>query len=1275
MFKISTLLLLIWCSTRAFAQIKPDSSASFKERMDWIVEPLPKSYLTTGILLDRSFPVSGIGSNNSDSIPDTTSGVHWIQAFHEIQEARLQPESQSPHKDMIRESRMKNDAGFIPTALLRMIVNQIDTSLLGDSSLQLNAMGQLVISNGRILNPFISSNLHLGAALTVQNLVVGKEYRLEFPRIFSNHERGQYLQYFRFRKSGQAWQTIQPGSSLPIVFQNAGSSFLEIEAKWEDGHVVNSVSSVSANDDCDATEEAEKPDDCAYWANNPKYQASCGNLGYKIEAAIPYKGVLGKAEVYYYRRTNSASCDFGAEPLLNPVILVDGIDFEDKRKGQAIYGKYLQIAESINYPNGLDHFGKKLRDDNRDLLILNFPNATPENVIAGKANPGIDGGCDYIERNAMTLVRLIQMTKQSMQDPNQKITIIGPSMGGLIARYALAYMEKHEAETGTHNCKLFISQDAPHLGANIPIGTQLVIKSLAIDFGVATANDFLKSRLGNPASKELLLNHCDGTSFGPNSMRAEFLANQLANAPDGKLGWPVHSGLTKIALHNGSLNGLGNIANDDPIQSVVPGAVSFSMSAGLRRWAGLHFLLAGLPIPRGLARISAGWEARFAPANGLNGDVFQSYFRIQTPISDSRHKIIRQKVNSLNQGVSIDASPGGIYDAPDQLYTEISKYLNGQGSSVWNLILAPNIGEHQKFGCFIPVKSALGFHWNTDRLSTDLGEKLNNRNLVCTGEIPFHDYYQPSSSVDVNTPHIQLLKGQVDFILKHLNPVAPPQINYTANLIGPKGVQSGSKTDYTVQYQGDFDFITNWQIVEISGITATITNPNSETCQVQVGNGISGSQDGYFILKAVTMVRTINGEIICAGESQRKVFVRTLPSIGNIEQLCNLVSKNYSINFKSVKPPAAMQSNGVMFNRAEWQISEFNNTDFGPDAWQYGSNWSFHVSPNTEYNMGPPSNITYLRSMVFFQGGLSPSAGGTFYIRSRGIFTMVNPDNNLETIEFSSAWKYKAADFTITANPVSCPSHIVVSPNPAIKGTDHTISFVTPGSISIPATGEILDQRGNTVLRFDVPDRLQTISVDQLDLAEYTLKLSSGTSVEEARFVVAKTATDRMVISPNPLFKGIDETALVRIFGSATTDERFNVILTDEQGQVAQNIWVEGREFSLDVTDLEIGSYVVTVTGENTLFEEVLELGMKGQPYVQVNPNPVVDLLNAEIINPIDPDDSYTIIVADKLGLNVLETTTTGSTFQLDLSGLPPDLYYIKMTGRGLTLSKLFRKE
>lgn len=51
-------------------------------------------------------------------------------------------------------------------------------------------------------------------------------------------------------------------------------------------------------------------------------------------------------------------------------------------------------------------------------------------------------GNDLLERNALTLVALIQRLNQTYASGyDQDITVIGPSMGSLIAQYALAYME------------------------------------------------------------------------------------------------------------------------------------------------------------------------------------------------------------------------------------------------------------------------------------------------------------------------------------------------------------------------------------------------------------------------------------------------------------------------------------------------------------------------------------------------------------------------------------------------------------------------------------------------------------------------------------------------------------------------------------------------------------------------------------------------------------------------------------------------------------------
>ena len=47
--------------------------------------------------------------------------------------------------------------------------------------------------------------------------------------------------------------------------------------------------------------------------------------------------------------------------------------------------------------------------------------------------------------------------------------VVGESMGGLIARYALRTMEEDNED---HDTRLYVSLDSPHRGANIPLGVQ-----------------------------------------------------------------------------------------------------------------------------------------------------------------------------------------------------------------------------------------------------------------------------------------------------------------------------------------------------------------------------------------------------------------------------------------------------------------------------------------------------------------------------------------------------------------------------------------------------------------------------------------------------------------------------------------------------------------------------------------------------------------------------------------------------------------------------------
>ena len=192
----------------------------------------------------------------------------------------------------------------------------------------------------------------------------------------------------------------------------------------------------------------------------------------KIEADIPfapydnskpYDFHKGKGEVGYYYAF-SKGCD-GQKPLTKPIIIIDGFDPGDTRDIPEIYG------ENLTYGNE-ENLGDSLRSLGYDVIILNFPKhevarvtlseyaAIPHKFMVPKdtllkANPLLnptyklpviqDHGGDYLERNAFTLVKLIQQTNDSLQKYNssEKLVVVGASAGGLVARIALAYMEQN----------------------------------------------------------------------------------------------------------------------------------------------------------------------------------------------------------------------------------------------------------------------------------------------------------------------------------------------------------------------------------------------------------------------------------------------------------------------------------------------------------------------------------------------------------------------------------------------------------------------------------------------------------------------------------------------------------------------------------------------------------------------------------------------------------------------------------------------------------------
>ena len=128
-------------------------------------------------------------------------------------------------------------------------------------------------------------------------------------------------------------------------------------------------------------------------------------------------------------------------------------------------------------------------------------------------------------------------------------------MGGLITRYALAYMEKNGIN---HDTWLYISFDSPQRGANISLGTQYWLwyfGECAVQTSAEAKMRWEKQLCSNDA-KQMLIYHAEP---GDITVVNDLLFTEFYTGLN-SLGYPQN--LCKVAASCGSGNGLLQLNND-----------------------------------------------------------------------------------------------------------------------------------------------------------------------------------------------------------------------------------------------------------------------------------------------------------------------------------------------------------------------------------------------------------------------------------------------------------------------------------------------------------------------------------------------------------------------------------------------------------------------------------------------------------------------------------------------------------------------------------------
>jgi hypothetical protein len=182
-------------------------------------------------------------------------------------------------------------------------------------------------------------------------------------------------------------------------------------------------------------------------------------------------------------------------------------------------------------------------------------------------------------QNVEGLIRWLRCNHPS----EQPYVILGESMGGLVARYALMDMEKNPDKEGCHtekghNTRLLVTLDTPHKGANIPMSVQFlyqeVVGLLSPFLGPANKAILMAGNIGldGIAAKQMLYYHAGITIPSaipqpalPHPLKTVFMSDLalLGNYPRYCKTIAMSNGSMAGANQTNDYNGASRVANDD----------------------------------------------------------------------------------------------------------------------------------------------------------------------------------------------------------------------------------------------------------------------------------------------------------------------------------------------------------------------------------------------------------------------------------------------------------------------------------------------------------------------------------------------------------------------------------------------------------------------------------------------------------------------------------------------------------------------------------------
>lgn len=439
----------------------------------------------------------------------------------------------------------------------------------------------------------------------------------------------------------------------------------------------------------------------------------------------------------------------GHSQLTKPLIVVEGFDPDNRFNYYSFinrnYGGGINVGINTNLT-----LNQAIENEGYDLVFINFANST-----------------DYIQRNAYMVKEVIKWVN-GIKIGNEKNVVLGMSMGGLVARYALRNMELNSE---IHDTKLYVSHDAPHQGANVPLAYQAMIRHLVgegisipvlaglfnidiVDFAdmIPELEDGLEL-LQSPAAQQMLVYQLQGIG-GSISIPITTLQNNFMSEYS-SMGMPQQNGIRNIAIANGSE--CGTPLDFSPYTTLVN--INEKIDIGWVISYAYYFLtLNPTGFLTGILSTNTDFKVEFnlkSLPNQQSKQIYKGKIYIKKKvlwvINVEEHFITPRTLNSKSSMLPLDNAGGGIYDI--EMFADLPSELD-------DYIL------QRKFN-FIPTYSSLDISGGNQNINySDLTKSYSPLSPPLSPKnTPFHNFY---TNPIMSENHIQFTLNNGNWLLDEL---------------------------------------------------------------------------------------------------------------------------------------------------------------------------------------------------------------------------------------------------------------------------------------------------------------------------------------------------------------------------------------------------------------------------------------------------------------------------------------------------------------------------